>query len=263
MYGVAISGVGSREQVEALLEQVVQYQPPGCLTTLGWSTTHGRSSDNSLDRRYGLLRYFYQGKEMMVRCAGVEYLAHLFVRPHNYSATLIKQIDDTYRVAGDCLSGVQLNFPKGNLDLLPEDVVEISQRHPGKHLVLPLGRSIMRRLLANDSDTTEALLGLTQPGVGVDTLLLDNGRGIGDGLSIEELTSCLRLLQSWHVQVRVAGRISPTNLSVPRAIMQRAPALPFSWEAESALRDQHDNLDLAKACHYLRQSYGLMRERPI
>ncbi|HVE80773.1 MAG TPA: hypothetical protein VNA68_01375 [Candidatus Dormibacteraeota bacterium] len=244
---IGITGVTDRHQVEVLLKSAEELGWPdshqlmiGALVsykglTLGAASNINRYiSPDSLDR-------VFVGSKMALN------LAHYNSR----AAGLCAQLETILKPC-KYADGVQLN-----VDWPRPDQLERLRERMFTRVVL----QVSRRAYASVGQSPAALGRKLQDYCGVvDSVLFDPSGGQGVELDVDRSKEILEALtdsglpMSWGL----AGGLSADNIAILGPLLEIYPEL--SWDAESALRDEHDQLDLKKCLGFLTASAALLRQ---
>lgn len=148
--------------------------------------------------------------------------------------------------------GVQLNFT------WPNPVELRRARRNSGVMVLQLGAAALR-----EAGPLDAAQWLRAYGGVVDYVLLDLSGGTGKSLNIDATAKALTGLHAANVRYKlglrfgVAGGLCAERLPEILELLRKFPEL--SWDAQAALRDESDRLDLDRVQAYLEASLRLIR----
>ncbi len=246
---VGITGIMSREQVKAIDRMLVAMAWPeshrvmyGVLVS-GW-TLEGAAPTN---------RQQYPPSAFVANLASTHPRALNLIHYNNGRRPYALDMQlASLKALAPAFDGVQLNFTWPN----PIELHRAKQQRGV--IVLQLGAAALR-----ETDALAAARWLRSYGGVADYALLDLSGGTGKALqttaAATTLTVLLQANERYRLGIRfgVAGGLCADRIPELANLLSRFPGL--SWDAQSALRDASDQLDMARVKAYLEASLSLIR----
>lgn len=166
---------------------------------------------------------------------------------------LLEQMEQVTQLGGPNLHGLQLNIKWPEAEILKK----YKELHPGKIIVLQCGSGALEDVRYDPMLLAKRL---NQYDENCDYVLLDPSGGLGQDFDPEQIFNLTRELYfrfgRYRMGFGIAGGLCAETLkNIPYNILQF-----FPWtniDAEGKLRDESDNLDIAKAQKYVEEAFAM------
>lgn len=168
--------------------------------------------------------------------------------------TLYQQMKEVTERGGLHLNGIQLNVCWPD----PDHLAKYRHRYPRNTLVLQVGKRAMMEV--GSPVTCAAEVG--KYANLIDYVLIDPSGGTGTVLNPDQILPYLARIRdikimssdvNYPIGIGVGGGLRADNLHILEPLLAEIPDLCI--DAEGQLRNELDNLDLEKACTYLRAAF--------
>ena len=170
-----------------------------------------------------------------------------------------RELADIVSAAGESLGGIQINQPR-SLDVFSPLAQLVKFNEDFGHLDLRVILQIKPYAFPTTKKLVEWLMPYTPY---ISDILLDMSLGLGKQLTPDDAKRFLMILKAIHRKANslglgVAGGLADDNLSLLADLFKEFPSLNI--DAETRLRDRHDNFDLDKASRYIINAFKMSNQ---
>ncbi|HRY52871.1 MAG TPA: hypothetical protein P5089_03470 [Candidatus Portnoybacteria bacterium] len=164
---------------------------------------------------------------------------------------LINQLTFLMDIAGFNIQGIQLNIAWPKIDQL----ALFKETFPGQKIVLQVGSNAMEKVKRDPWKIADEIKKYIRAEA-IDGILLDSSGGKGAVANFSFYQQCIKELEGYDIGIGVAGGLKAELLPIIRMPYYCFPKV--SLDAEGALRDKQDDLDIAKANAYAKGAIELL-----